>query len=80
MVLEFADGGTLCEYLAQHFDNLIWKDKYKLGLDIANGLKYLHALDIVHKDLVRSFTLYRKLYIIQDECMLITISTFHIVF
>ena len=52
MVFEFADGGNLGAYLASHFKNLTWKEKYNLGLDITNGLKYLHMLDIVHRDLV----------------------------
>src|SRR6185369_11493969 len=52
MVFEFAYDGTLRTYLSKNFDNLTWKSKYKLGLDIANGLKYLHALEIIHKDLV----------------------------
>ena len=52
MVFEFAEGGTLHKHLSCHFDSLTWKDKYKLGLDITNGLKHLHDLGIVHKDLV----------------------------
>ena len=55
MVLEFADGGDLCAHLKSHFADLTWKEKYKLGLDIANGLGYLHVLNIVHKDLVRCY-------------------------
>ena len=52
MIFELADGGNLREHLNRHFDDLTWNDKYKLGLEITNGLKYLHKLDIVHKDLV----------------------------
>ena len=52
MILEYADGGTLREYLNERFSHLKWKDKYQLGLDITNGLRYLHELDIIHKDLV----------------------------
>jgi serine/threonine protein kinase len=63
MVLEFADGGTLRAYLARYFNELTWKDKYKLGLDITNGLKYLHALGIIHKDLVCYHYLYQILYV-----------------
>src|SRR5205823_14003069 len=50
MIFELADGGSLREHLKNHFDDLTWKDKYKLGLGITNGLKYLHELDIIHKD------------------------------
>jgi len=52
MIFELADGGSLREHLGEHFDDLTWKDKYKLGLEITNGLKYLHELGIIHKDLV----------------------------
>ena len=52
MISELADGGNLREHLEKHFNDLTWKDKYKLGLEITNGLKYLHELDIIHKDLV----------------------------
>jgi len=52
MMFELADGGTLREYLRKHFNYLTWKDKYKLGLEVTNGLKHLHDLDIIHKDLV----------------------------
>ena len=52
MIFELADGGTLREHLEKRFEDLTWKDKYKLGLDITNGLKHLHELDIIHKDLV----------------------------
>jgi len=52
MVFELADGGTLRQHLEKHFNGLTWKDKYKLALGITNGLRHLHAHDIVHKDLV----------------------------
>ena len=52
MVFEYAEGGTLQSHLSRHFNNLTWKDKYKLGLDITKGLDHLHELGIIHKDLV----------------------------
>jgi len=52
MIFELADGGSLRKHLEMHFKDLTWKDKYKLGLEITNGLRYLHDLDIIHKDLV----------------------------
>ena len=52
MVFEFAHDGNLRTYLSKDFDDLTWKSKYKLSLDVANGLKYLHALKIIRKDLV----------------------------
>ena len=52
IIFELADGGSLREYLKKHFKDLTWKDKYKLGFEITNGLNHLHKLDIIHKDLV----------------------------
>ncbi|CAG8506636.1 1808_t:CDS:2 [Paraglomus occultum] len=48
IIYEYADGGTLRQHLNEQFDNLTWKDKYKLGLEIANGLRFLHSLNIFH--------------------------------
>jgi serine/threonine protein kinase len=52
MILEYADGGTLRDYLTEHFDGLTWMKKYTLGLSIVDGLERLHSLNIIHKDLV----------------------------
>ena len=52
MLLEYAAEGTLRKYLATNHEFLKWEDKYKLGLDITNALKFLHGRGIVHKDLV----------------------------
>ena len=52
MVSEFAEGGTLRKHLNCHFHNLTRKDKFKLGLEITSGLKHLHDLDVIHRDLV----------------------------
>ena len=52
MMFELADGGSLREYLGKHFSSLTWQDKYKLALEVTNGLKHLHELDIIHKNLV----------------------------
>ncbi|KAF0469313.1 kinase-like protein [Gigaspora margarita] len=50
IVLQLADGGTLCEYLRKNL-NLQWADKLRLAKEIAQGLIYLHANDIIHLDL-----------------------------
>ena len=52
MLFEYADGGTLCEHLQKYSPKLTWSDKYKLGVEITDGLMYLHSLDIIHKNLV----------------------------
>jgi len=52
MVFDYADNGSLREYLSTPAITLGWPAKCKLGLDIINGLRYIHEVDIVHKDLV----------------------------
>jgi serine/threonine protein kinase len=52
LVLEYADSGTLNSYLNQHFNELWWKDKLRLALQLANAVLCLHERDIIHRDLV----------------------------
>ena len=54
LVLEYANGGNLREYLSDKkiFNSLQWKDKIQMALDITRGLKFLHSKDIIHRDLV----------------------------
>ena len=50
--MEYADGGTLRNYLKEHFDDLTWNDKFNLALQLAYGVSCLHDEGIVHRDLV----------------------------
>jgi serine/threonine protein kinase len=52
MVLEHADNDTLNTYLNQHFNELDWNDKYKLALQLAKAVEWMHVSGIVHRDLV----------------------------
>ena len=52
MAFEYADGGSLRRYLSDTSVKLDWSMRCKLGINIINGLQYLHELDILHKDLV----------------------------
>ncbi|GES98931.1 kinase-like domain-containing protein [Rhizophagus clarus] len=51
LVLEYADGGTLKNYLNEHFTKLDWNDKYQLAFQLASAVACLHVCEIVHRDL-----------------------------
>ena len=55
MVLEFADGGNLRNYLKnkRSFSSLTWPDKFKMAMEITKGLKHMHNEQIIHRDLVK---------------------------
>jgi serine/threonine protein kinase len=52
LVMEYADGGSLRDYLKNRFESLTWNDKYKLGYQLACAVSCLHEEGIVHRDLV----------------------------
>ncbi|CAB4438267.1 unnamed protein product [Rhizophagus irregularis] len=51
LVMEYANSGTLRNYLSEHFDNLTWNNKLDLAFQLANAISCLHDEDIVHHDL-----------------------------
>ncbi|RIA84013.1 kinase-like domain-containing protein [Glomus cerebriforme] len=51
LVLEYADSGSLRNYLKEHFEDLTWNDKYSLALQLAYAVSCLHDEGIVHRDL-----------------------------
>jgi serine/threonine protein kinase len=51
-VMEYADNGTLRNYLSEYFENLTWNDKSNLAFQLSNAISYLHDKEIVHRNLV----------------------------
>ncbi|CAG8720796.1 14477_t:CDS:2, partial [Racocetra persica] len=51
LVLEYANNGTLKEYLCENFCILNWDDKLRLANQLADAIKFLHSHDIIHRDL-----------------------------
>ncbi|RHZ85058.1 hypothetical protein Glove_71g72 [Diversispora epigaea] len=50
MVLDYASDGNLREYLKINFNNINWKHKLYILLELSLRLKNIHELDIVHQD------------------------------
>ncbi|CAG8788270.1 23192_t:CDS:2, partial [Dentiscutata erythropus] len=51
LVLEYANNGTLKEYLCENFDVLNWDNKLHIATQLADAIKFLHSHDIIHRDL-----------------------------
>jgi serine/threonine protein kinase len=51
LIMQYADGGNLRQYLKNNFSLLTWDDKIKLAYQITEGIKYLQGENILHRDL-----------------------------
>ncbi|CAB5207885.1 unnamed protein product [Rhizophagus irregularis] len=51
LVMQYANGGDLRNYLKDNFKELTWEDKKRLAFQIADGLNYLHNENVLHRDL-----------------------------
>ncbi|RGB35335.1 kinase-like domain-containing protein, partial [Rhizophagus diaphanus] len=51
LVMEYANSGTLCDYLKNNFHRLTWDDKYNLTSQLAHSILCLHEEGIIHQDL-----------------------------
>ncbi|GBC40468.2 kinase-like domain-containing protein [Rhizophagus irregularis DAOM 181602=DAOM 197198] len=51
LVMEYADGGSLRNYLKNNFNKLIWSDKYLMAYQLASAVSCLHVEGVVHRDL-----------------------------
>jgi serine/threonine protein kinase len=55
LVLEYANQGTLKNYLKLNFNNLTWNNKYNMAYQLACAVMCLHDEGIIHNDLVIYF-------------------------
>ncbi|GBC38506.2 kinase-like domain-containing protein [Rhizophagus irregularis DAOM 181602=DAOM 197198] len=51
MVLQYAERGSLRNYLDQNYSNLNWENMIQILLDIACGLDQIHQNELIHCDL-----------------------------
>jgi serine/threonine protein kinase len=52
LILEFADNGTLENYLKNNFNKLSWDMKLQFAIQIADAVSCIHKNNIIHRDLV----------------------------
>jgi len=62
MVFDYADNGSLREYLSASAIKLDWPANCQLGLDIISGLRHIHRVGILHKDLVSALFINTMFY------------------
>ncbi|RIA87963.1 kinase-like domain-containing protein [Glomus cerebriforme] len=62
MVLDYAENGTLRNYLNKSYDMLNWEDKIGNLLNIAVGLNEIHMNELIHRDLHIGNILHNKHY------------------
>src|SRR5690348_2073738 len=51
IVMQYANNGSLLSYLVQNINKLTWLDKLERLRDIADYLRSIHAVGLVHCDL-----------------------------
>jgi serine/threonine protein kinase len=61
LVMEYADGGSLRNYLKKNFSKLTWDDKLNMAYQLAYAISCLHDEGIIHRDLV--FIYYNKIIV-----------------
>lgn len=49
--MEYAEGGSLHSLLVNRKKELSWYEKWKLSLEAATAVEYLHRRKILHRDL-----------------------------
>ncbi|RIA79402.1 hypothetical protein C1645_80532 [Glomus cerebriforme] len=66
MVLQYANGGNLRDFLSKNHSLLNWETRINMASQIASGLKCIHERNIVHRDL------HSKNILVHDGKMMIT--------
>lgn len=51
ILMEYMDGGSVQDYLKQKVESLQLSEVFKIALDVARGMDYLHRMNIIHRDL-----------------------------
>ncbi|CAG8539802.1 8062_t:CDS:2, partial [Scutellospora calospora] len=52
LILEYADSGTLRDYLCKNATKIEWELKIQFAIQLVDAVKWLHNYNIIHGDLV----------------------------
>ncbi|RIB25823.1 kinase-like domain-containing protein [Gigaspora rosea] len=70
MILQFANGGNLREFLNEKFSKLQWEEKYRIAGELAEGLSFLHNNNIIHRNLhPKNILVHDNKIMISDFCL-----------
>ncbi|RIA87454.1 kinase-like domain-containing protein [Glomus cerebriforme] len=58
LVLQFAKGGNLHDFLKTNFSNITWEEKVEILYQISIGLRNIHDKDFIHRDIHSGNILY----------------------
>src|SRR3989337_18561 len=67
LVMQYANGGDLRQYLGDHFVEIDWNQKISMLLDIAKGLKDIHDHEHVHLDFHSGNILLNPSFVEEEE-------------
>ena len=73
--MEYANGGTLNEYLYKNFTKMDWNLKLKFAKQISSAVFCLHSNNIIHRDLV-SFSIHNKNFPCKNTNTLIILCSY----
>jgi len=60
LITEYIGGGTLIDLINDENEPLPWEQRLNFAKDIASGMSYLHASNIIHRDLTSYNCLVRE--------------------
>ncbi|EXX54861.1 Pkh1p [Rhizophagus irregularis DAOM 197198w] len=66
-IFEYADNGTLRDYLENNFNNLDWNIKLRFAIQIVDAVSFIHRKNIIHRNLHSNSILVHKNMIKLDD-------------
>ncbi|GBB83583.1 hypothetical protein RclHR1_10290005 [Rhizophagus clarus] len=67
LIMAYANGGNLHDYLRKNFKNITWCEKLNILRRISSGLKSIHESNFIHRDLHSGNILFSKFSSFSDQ-------------